>query len=913
VVDQELLAVLASQGTDWDKRFTELAVFPRETAVPLTLVARYWQETGGLSAADTRRLCGALAELGLVQFGRDDAEAGNADPGSAGRSDTEASEAETSHAPARAAAGEEFLRVSEPWSRAVRRRSGPAQRRLLAVMREWAGLGAAGEPFWWEMPADVPYLWRNLTYHLAAGGGDGLGRLLGDLRWAVAQLERSGPEALDADLARSSDPAVVRLRKRCAQAAHLFHPGDPGHVVAATLLGLLSGDELLAQAVRRWQAGSTVSRLVPTTPAAERVALLRSLPCPGAFEVAIAPDGSWLVGVGTDGLTRLWNRDGSVRATLAAEPVVAVTIASNGSWLASAGYDGHIRLWNADGSPRADWSAQTGVGTLAAAPDGSWLASAGYDGHIRLWNADGSPRADWSAQTRVGTLAAAPDGSWLAGVGVDGLVRLWNTDGSPRGIVGGRALSVAIAPSGGWMAVGSQTYRDPSSENDMTIHGHVTLWDTSGNGRVLARLYGHTGNIGAVAIAADGSRMVSAAWDGSIQVWDLADAESDAVQACRARRSPEPTGGVLSQPVAVAADGSWLASADDSGRIRVWNADGSPRAVLTGHTSFVSGLAIAPDGSWLASSSDDGTIRLWSPDQETGETDLGEVEAIAAVPDGSWFASISEDGAIQRWNTDGRLEANLAHHAYGAAIAVAPDGTWLASTGYDHRLRLWNADGTLRAARRTIASVVTIAPDGTWLATSNGGRIRLWNADGSRRRTIPRLWSRLRTRPRRGWRKGVRALAIAPDSSWIAGAYYDGTVRLWDATTGTLRATLTDPAAPGSTSIQCVAIAPDGGWFATGDTLGLGTIRLWDPDGGVRATLTGHTASVNAVAIAPDGSWLASADHDGTLRVWDSAHGVCTAAVRVDSRLNHCAIMPDGEHILLIGSAGTAMWRYTAP
>jgi WD40 repeat protein len=33
--------------------------------------------------------------------------------------------------------------------------------------------------------------------------------------------------------------------------------------------------------------------------------------------------------------------------------------------------------------------------------------------------------------------------------------------------------------------------------------------------------------------------------------------------------------------------------------------------VLTGHTSVVAAVAVAPDGSWLASGGWDGTVRIW--------------------------------------------------------------------------------------------------------------------------------------------------------------------------------------------------------------------------------------------------------------------------------------------------------------
>jgi WD40 repeat protein len=45
---------------------------------------------------------------------------------------------------------------------------------------------------------------------------------------------------------------------------------------------------------------------------------------------------------------------------------------------------------------------------------------------------------------------------------------------------------------------------------------------------------------------------------------------------------------------------------------RIWDvATGRQRAVLEGHTSRVTAVAVAPDGSWIATSSRDGTARIW--------------------------------------------------------------------------------------------------------------------------------------------------------------------------------------------------------------------------------------------------------------------------------------------------------------
>jgi WD40 repeat protein len=75
--------------------------------------------------------------------------------------------------------------------------------------------------------------------------------------------------------------------------------------------------------------------------------------------------------------------------------------------------------------------------------------------------------------------------------------------------------------------------------------------------------------------------------------------------------------------LAVAPDGSWLASAGDDGKVRVWDlATGTVRHTLTGHISSVRALAVASDGSWLASADHNGEIRTWEPTTGAAITSL---------------------------------------------------------------------------------------------------------------------------------------------------------------------------------------------------------------------------------------------------------------------------------------------------
>lgn len=89
--------------------------------------------------------------------------------------------------------------------------------------------------------------------------------------------------------------------------------------------------------------------------------------------------------------------------------------------------------------------------------------------------------------------------------------------------------------------------------------------------------------------------------------------------------------------------------------------------------------------------------------------------------------------------------------------------------------------------------------------------------------------------------------------------------------------------------MRALAVAPDGSWLVSADVGG--QVHVWDIDTGtVRHTLTGHTREVRALLVAPDGAWLASADIGGQVRIWDSATAAPLTSLRVAGALFHLSL-----------------------
>ncbi|MEH2374399.1 AAA-like domain-containing protein [Nostoc sp.] len=117
-----------------------------------------------------------------------------------------------------------------------------------------------------------------------------------------------------------------------------------------------------------------------------------------------------------------------------------------------------------------------------------------------------------------------------------------------------------------------------------------------------------------------------------------------------------------------------------------------------------------------------------------------------------------------------------------------------------------------------------------------------------------------------GHTASVMAVNVSPDSSLIASASIDKTIKLWRRD-GTAVATLKGHQG----AIRSVAFSPDGQILASASEDG--TIKLWqrndtDLSWRISRTFKGHTASVWGVAFSPDSQTIASAGWDKTVRVW---------------------------------------------
>jgi len=410
-------------------------------------------------------------------------------------------------------------------------------------------------------------------------------------------------------------------------------------------------------------------------------------------EVDFTADGSALAGVTRDGALRVWDlATGRPRGSAPALPKprrpVEVAVYLPGATRVVGAPKRVVRTFAVrDVTTGAVLDELDGAGlpiALAVTADGQRIAAGTSEGSLHLWpgpNGDAVTLPD-RAYNPLWDVRYSPDGRFLATVSNNGDAVVWRVatgriHATYRGDLH-RNVAIAFTPDGAVALAGP--YLAPQ------------IRKLAGD-RVRLTLDRPVGETSALAVSADGRRLVTLDQDDRVRLWDAT------------------TGALLHTAVSggdrvrFTPDGATIAVIGHSS-VRMWTPPASRMTTLfpaaEGRPHVTKAIAFSPDGRLAAAPYDLDAVAIWGPGSGRAPRLLPKQRSVYALefsPDGSLLAIAPYDGAPRIHDAaTGAVRHVLTGHLNGVrALAFAPDGATLVTASVDGAARLWNTvTGVLR-------------------------------------------------------------------------------------------------------------------------------------------------------------------------------------------------------------------------
>jgi WD40 repeat protein len=433
-----------------------------------------------------------------------------------------------------------------------------------------------------------------------------------------------------------------------------------------------------------------------------------------------------------------------------------------------------------------------------------------------------------------------------------------------------------------------------------TNDGNIIVWDAeTGEERESINLYCQVQDMD---FNNDGSQLAIACVDGIARVWHWT----------KQRKHREKGGEWLlelphEEPVThIAFHPCEARVVATSGTVaRLWQLSQQVCLYQIYHDARINKVLWGPYGHWIATCSDDETARLW--DSAEGKellraTHHRAVVSLALSRNGKYLLTGSEDGTVRQWDTRRGTHVARIYYQGGIrdfALKPTPSGQMLAITGGDGWLQFFLLEKQTmrfiahRSHEEPVYALTFHPTERLLVSASEDGTVCLWDAStGNARSVIPH-------------QAPIYAVAFSHDGSYLASAGGDGHICVYDYEQSSLIATLVHP-----TPVSRVVFGSEQHIIVASGQDEI--VRIWDLHNSCEEpkALVKHANRIRAIACSEDGQWIASASEDGMVYLGHWVSGELQTQPIFDENMhavNTLAFSPDGSYLAITNHEGVTM------
>lgn len=236
------------------------------------------------------------------------------------------------------------------------------------------------------------------------------------------------------------------------------------------------------------------------------------------IDVAITPDGSWIVSASEDKSLKIWDCETGICLATFHENnlnVNGVAISTDGNTVLSSSYES-VKVWDRiEGKSIKNFKLKDNhrySGALVFVDEENSYICGTYGKSIQFSSLQtGATQKTFRSTSSIRIFGTSINAKWLAFTNEQHQMQVWDVESQKcLNTLTGHVSdinSLSISADGEVVVTASRDY-------------NIKVWNTN-EGRCVNTLEGHTGNINNVTITADKSRIFSSSEDGTVRIWDV--------------------------------------------------------------------------------------------------------------------------------------------------------------------------------------------------------------------------------------------------------------------------------------------------------------------------------------------------------------------------------------------------------